>query len=745
MPNRVMSLRNPWLWTIATILAFAALLAILVQDSNRATDRREYAGARRVASLKIINAAQSVLSTLRSAETGQRGYLLTNDPNFLAPYRVAEKQISRDIDRLSELTQRNPLQQRQVMVLHRLSEAKFDEMGITIELARAGRVEEARALVVTAVGKNLMDQARNTIATLLAEERRTLRQREIDVVRATSAYRTRIAMLAASIVLLFVAAALSGIFSMRKVREAARDARARMRAEQEANTTLRELDRLWNLSAEFLCVSDRQGKILRINPSCAATLGERQDDLIGTHLRDRFHPDDERRTLEAFSLKHGGVMTEPVETRVRHKDGSYRIFCWRMLADGDVVFGTARDITEERAAEDALKASQAQLQQSQKMEAVGQLTGGIAHDFNNMLAIVIGALDMLKRRLSDADTQTVKLLDGAAEGASRAAGLTRQLLAFSRQAPLAPSAIDVNALTKRMTELLSRTLGEGVALETVLAGGLWPGFADPSQLESALVNLAVNARDAMEGRGKLTIETANCHLDDEYVRTADGISAGQYVLLAVSDTGPGMPPEVIAKAFDPFFTTKPAGKGTGLGLSQIHGFVRQSGGHIRIYSEVGQGTTVKLYIPRARHAAQSAAAPAQHDELPLAREGETILLVEDEDRVREMGAEALRSLGYGVHHAASADEALRLLELLPQPTLLFTDIVMPGKTGRELADEAVRRWPDLKILYTTGYTRNAVIHNGMIDEGVALLGKPFTIDQLARKVRAVLDGHGQNR
>jgi signal transduction histidine kinase/ActR/RegA family two-component response regulator len=397
--------------------------------------------------------------------------------------------------------------------------------------------------------------------------------------------------------------------------------------------------------------------------------------------------------------------------------------------------------------------AEAQLRQMQKMESIGQLTGGIAHDFNNMLAIVTGSLDMAKRRLTGQEhPKVLACIDNAAEGARRAAVLTARLLAFSRQQPLEPQAIDANKLVAGMSELLSRTIGEHIHVETVLGAGLWHAFADPAQLENALINLAVNARDAMApdgpggGGGKLTIETANTHLDDHYARHNAEVRPGQYVMISVSDTGTGMAPEVIERAFDPFYTTKAVGAGTGLGLSQVFGYVRQSGGHVKIYSEPGQGTAIKLYLPRHLGAA---VAPAEErfpaEAMPMGRPDLTVLVVEDEEQVRAMTVDALRELGYGVVQAENGDAALLELAALPQVDLLFTDIVMPGMNGRELADRVREERPATRILFTTGYTRNAVVHNGMLDAGVAFLAKPFTIDQLARKVAEVLEGAGANR
>ncbi|CCJ06998.1 Two-component sensor hybrid histidine kinase [Methylocystis sp. SC2] len=382
-----------------------------------------------------------------------------------------------------------------------------------------------------------------------------------------------------------------------------------------------------------------------------------------------------------------------------------------------------------------------QLRQSQKMQAVGQLTGGLAHDFNNMLAVIVGCLNLLKRTMARGEVDKDGLIDKAMECVDRAAALTHRLLAFSRQQPLAPQTVDANKLVGGMAEMIRRTLGEAVNVETVLASGVWRIHVDPNQLESALLNLAVNARDAMNDEGKVTIETSNAYIDDHYAREHAEVKEGQYVLVAVSDTGAGMPPEVIAKAFEPFFTTKGPGKGTGLGLSQVFGFVKQSGGHIKIYSELGQGTTVKIYLPRFVGEGEVAAPIHQANQLQRAMRGSPemlILVVEDEDRMRSVAVAMFKDLGYSVLAAGNAAEALALINANPHIDLLFTDIVMPDMNGRALAEEALRRRPDLKVVFTTGFSRNAVIHNGVLDRGVNFLPKPFSIEQLAQKMSAVL-------
>jgi len=386
------------------------------------------------------------------------------------------------------------------------------------------------------------------------------------------------------------------------------------------------------------------------------------------------------------------------------------------------------------------EAAETQVRQMQKIEALGQLTGGIAHDFNNMLAIIMGSLEMANRRLDKGRTNITDLLDSAMDGAHRAATLTHQLLAFSRQQPLAPAISDINGIVSHMAEILRRTLGETISLECVLAGGVWRTRVDPGQLENAILNLAVNARDAMPGGGRLTVETQNARLDDEYAAAQTEVAAGQYVLIAVTDTGTGMGAEIVARAFDPFFTTKEKGRGTGLGLSQVYGFIKQSGGHIKIYSEPGHGTSVKIYLPRfTGDFAVAATVPEVEPEVPAGSPAEIVLLVEDDDAVRKVHVKMLRGLNYTVRHANGGPEALKMIREQPGIKLLFTDVVMPGMSGRQLADEAKRMAPDVKILFTTGYTANAIVHNGVIDADVDLLQKPFAFDMLARKVRTVLD------
>ena len=382
------------------------------------------------------------------------------------------------------------------------------------------------------------------------------------------------------------------------------------------------------------------------------------------------------------------------------------------------------------------------LRHAQKMEAIGQLTGGVAHDFNNLLTIISGNIEIAQRSLATwSETSRERLtraIGNAAGGAQRAAMLTQRLLAFARRQPLDPRLTNVNQLIGGMGEFFRRTVGENIDLEIIGGAGLWQVEVDPNQMEAAILNLVVNAKDAMADTGKLTIETSNAFIDESYSQQNAAIPVGQYVQICVVDSGSGMSREVQEKAFDPFFTTKQPGQGTGLGLSQVYGFVKQSGGHVKIYSEVDEGTTIKIYLPRAR----AAASGTRESELPLVGSlgSETILVVEDEADVRSYLAETLRDLNYRVLEAADGAAALALFDAKPfHIDLLVTDIVMPGMNGRQLADELYHRQSSLKVLFITGYSRDAIVHQGRLDPGVSLLQKPLTQVMLAAKIREILD------
>jgi PAS domain S-box-containing protein len=505
--------------------------------------------------------------------------------------------------------------------------------------------------------------------------------------------------------------------------------------EQRVAERSRELDRIFRLSTDVLTVTDADAKFVSLSPAWERITGFPVADSIGRSLLDFVHPDDLAVTIEAGERLATGVAVAGFEHRTRRADGSWCWLAWRAAprdADG-MTYGVGRDITAE-------KASEEQLRQSQKMEVVGQLTGGIAHDFNNLLTIIMGSLELLQRGLAGADARSLRRIDAAMDGARRAAALTHRLLAFARRQPLEPKPIEPNRLVAGMSDMISRVLGEHIALEFVNAAGVWRVQVDVNQLENSILNLAVNARDAMQDGGHLTIETQNVHLDDAYVATRPDVLPGQYVMIAVTDTGSGMTEEVKAKVFEPFFTTKPQGQGTGLGLAQVYGFIRQSNGHVAIYSEPGQGTSVKLYLPRLRGAAPAEAAAAEPEPARPARTGETILVVEDEENVRNFSVEVLQEAGYRVLAAENASGAQKILDSAGRIDMLFTDVVLTGgMNGRALADQVAALRPGISILFTTGYTRNAIIHHGRLDEGIDFLGKPFTASALTQMVRRLLD------
>jgi PAS domain S-box-containing protein len=511
--------------------------------------------------------------------------------------------------------------------------------------------------------------------------------------------------------------------------------RVRERAQALAATEQRHRD-LVGLMQEAIWVHS-EGKIVYANPAAVRFFSAgRVEDLIGRPSIGWVHPDDrERAAVRTEQLMAAPCSVSVTEMRLVALDEKVRtaaVHAVSFLQDGKIhVMASALDVT-------ALREAENQLHQSQKMESVGQLTGGIAHDFNNLLTVVIGSLDTALEK-SPADLRPP--LQAALGASERGAALIRQMLAFSRRQILAPEPIDLGGLVEGMEDLLRRTLGEEVEIELKPAARLWPALADKGQVESALLNLAINARDAMAPGGKLTIETRNAHLDDDYVRINPEVAPGDYVMLAVTDTGSGMPPEVIARAFEPFFTTKATGKGTGLGLSMIYGFAKQSGGHLKIYSEVGHGTTIRLYMPR--HMAQAPSAGVAKASEPAGHAGgrETILVVEDDPMVRGLVTTRLLELGYRILEAAEGASALKILESAAAIDLLLTDVVLPGAmTGRALGGAAKRLRPRLKILYSSGYTRNSIDHQGKLDPGVQFLPKPFRRAELAAKVREVLDG-----
>jgi PAS domain S-box-containing protein len=508
---------------------------------------------------------------------------------------------------------------------------------------------------------------------------------------------------------------------------------------QRVEEKTRERDRIWNVSQDLLVVADRSGIWRTVNPAWTRTLGWSEPELLNRTSQWLEHPDDNGVTRAEVEKLGARETTVRFESRFRHKDGSYRWLSWTGVADRDHIYAVARDVTAEKAAAERLKATEEALLQSQKMEAVGQLTGGIAHDFNNLLTGIVGSLDLLQTRLNQGRTDNVaRYINAAMTSANRAAALTHRLLAFARRQPLIPKSVDANQLVVSLEDLLRRTIGETIDLAIVASDDLWGTLCDPNQLESALLNLAINARDAMPDGGKLTISTANARLDSVTADTP-ALSPGDYICIGVADTGVGMSAEVAARAFDPFFTTKPIGQGTGLGLSMIYGFARQSNGHVTIDSKLGQGTSVRLYLPRhhgdsaAEHA--SAARAAEH-----AATGETVLVVEDEPVVRGVILEMLGERGFRTLEAVDGPSGLQILRDHERIDLLVTDVGLPGMNGRQLADQARETRPGLKILFITGYAESVAIADGFLQPGMEMITKPFDLEHLSQRIRAMISG-----
>ena len=504
-----------------------------------------------------------------------------------------------------------------------------------------------------------------------------------------------------------------------------------------------ERDRLWTLSADALARADYTGGLVAVNPAWTKILGWTEHELLTNPYADIINPDDVEATVSALTRMGETGQPTRFENRVLSKPGNWTPMGWTVTPEPDGVFFIAvgRDLTEDKAREAALAQTQEALRQSQKMEAVGQLTGGIAHDFNNLLAGISGALELLSKRLSEGRLNGMERYIDAAQGsAQRAASLTQRLLAFSRRQTLDPKPTDVNRLINGMEDLIRRSAGPDVEVEVIGAGGLWATRVDPSQLENALLNLCINGRDAMApDGGRLTIETSNKWLDERAARERE-LPPGHYVSLSVTDTGSGMSPEVQAQAFDPFFTTKPLGQGTGLGLSMIHGFVRQSGGQVRIHSELGKGTTLSLYLPRYQGSVETGedlAATA----IAEGGHGETVLIIDDEETVRMLVAEVLGEAGYNVIEAPDGPSGLDILRSERRIDLLVSDVGLPGgMNGRQVADAARVTRPDLKVLFITGYAENAAVGNGLLAPGMEVLTKPFVMGDLAAKVHDMMEG-----
>ena len=502
-----------------------------------------------------------------------------------------------------------------------------------------------------------------------------------------------------------------------------------------------ERDQVWQASSDLLCVANLDGYLVSLNPAWPRTLGWTEAEMLARPFIDFVHPDDIAATLAAAGGLSRGEPQLTFENRYRHKDGSDVWLSWNAVSRDGLVYASVRDVTEVKRQAEALARTEEALRQSQKMEAVGQLTGGLAHDFNNLLAGISGSLELMQTRMTQGRLGELDRYMTVAQGAAkRAAALTHRLLAFSRRQTLDPKPTNVNRLVTDMEELIRRTVGPSIHLEVVGLSGVWPALIDPGQLENALLNLCINARDAMPDGGRITIETANKWIDDAGSRRHD-LPPGQYLSVCVTDTGTGMSPDLMAKVFEPFFTTKPLGEGTGLGLSMVYGFARQSGGQVRLYSEVGEGTTVCLYLPRHYGEASEDDVARRLAEVGRAGQGETVLIVDDEPSVRMLVTEVLEDLGYTAIEAADSAAGLKVLQSDVRIDLLVTDVGLPGgMNGRQMADAGRERRPDLKVLFITGYAENAVLGNGHLLPGMQVLTKPFVLETLATRIKDLISG-----
>ncbi|HZC17402.1 MAG TPA: response regulator [Caulobacteraceae bacterium] len=725
-------LRSHWLSLaapVALLVVLAAMTVFLAIDHLALTRT----GQGRVNhSRDVIETTQSLFTAAVEVESAQRAYAFNGDARYLDHFDADSAAVASTGAALRALVKDNPEQTARVARLLDSLNQRVAVSRARVALYRAGQVDAARNGDQGA-GKTAMDRARAAVAEIMAAEdtllaRRTARANRYEFIGFV------IAISLGGLAILGLAAQLAAmVLATRRLEHEVSDRQAAEAAQRDSEARYQAI---FANSTDMLSVIDVSPDgglhIAAINPAYEAALGAKNEAVRGLELH-QIARGPQLKALVAHLQRviEGGA---PAFTRDRITlPGGQRIWESIMVpvrgAGGRIerVVGSARDVTDREQAQERLR-------QAQRMEAVGHLTGGVAHDFNNILQVIRGNLELIAAKVKDAEAS--QRITNALHGANRAAALTRQLLAFARRQPLEPRVVNLGRQMTDMAEMLRRTLGERIEVETVIAGGLWNTLVDPTQVESAVLNLALNARDAMPDGGRLTIEITNAALDEAYARQQQDLAPGQYVLLAVSDTGHGMTRETLSKVFEPFFTTKGEEKGTGLGLSMVYGFVRQSNGHVQIYSEPDHGTTVKIYLPRSR---QPTAAIEQASIGSIAGRSEVILVVEDDDLVRASAVGLLRDLGYTCVHACDGAAALEVLKSGGKVDLLFTDVVMPGPVkSRDLAREALRLRPGLPVLFTSGYTENAIVHHGRLDEGVQLLSKPYTREDLARRIRVLL-------
>jgi signal transduction histidine kinase/CheY-like chemotaxis protein len=697
--NRLVLLAAVPLFLVLALVAFLAIRFAADEHQAQAMVRHTY---------QVIGQLGRILGDARDAETGQRGFLLTGDPRFLDPYRQGRSQIEADLTNFRAMTRDNPVQQARARALEEMIRARLSAFDASLSAGTGRANPSPQLLAALEEGKRRMDQLRREVGGGILAEQSLLAARERERGETENlevAFAIGAGALALGILLIAAALLVRNNVSLEKAERARAGEAAVLRATLE---TVREGigyfsadQRLSASNASFFSLLDlAAGTGDATLPGLRKAAGSGGDQIFSppTGGADMLHLARGARRLDIYKA--------PVST-------------------GGFLIGVV-DQTDRLAAE-------AVVRQAQKMEAIGHLTGGVAHDFNNLLQIISANLELAAT--GTRDPRLAERLQNAVGAVARGSRLTAQLLAFARRQALEPRSVDLSRVLRDMSDMLRRTLGDNIEIETVIAGGLWNTLADPGQVENMLLNLAINARDAMPDGGKLTLEVANAYLDDSYAAAHAEVASGQYVMLAVTDTGCGMPPEVLARVFEPFFTTKAEGKGTGLGLAQAYGFTKQSGGHINIYSEPGHGTTVKIYLPRTRREADALGAQPN---MPVVGGAEHILVVEDDEGVRAAVTDMLGELGYRVSRAGGAQAALEILKT-ETPDLIFTDVVMPGPIAtREFTRRAQALCPGVAVLYTSGYTHNAIVHNGKLDDDAALLSKPYRKDQLARKLREVL-------
>ncbi len=703
-------------FSIALVAVLLAALTGAIVFTNKALENNKDLSGWVSHTYEVIETANQVLTDLVEAETSRRGYMMSPQEIYLDSYERNTAEARAGIDLLERLIADNPEQRGQMHVVRDLVNRRLGEMSEGLQRASEQGLSAGIAHMNESETRAAITQSREAILQLVATETNLLNERKSAAELAVD--RTQIWTLA--ILLIAAIGILVTLYMLTRSNNRLNRTQALLSAQ--ATTLQRTLD----TCSEGIAAFDSSGRMATYNRNFFSLLDYPEDLGKQRAMFDEFTKFDNRRAADLLSKV--SVNVDATAKQRTTYGGRFLELYRNPMPDGGFLV-VCEDLTAHHHAN-------AILRQSQKMDAIGHLTGGIAHDFNNLLQVISSNLTLLQRDIAQTP-KAAQRYNHATMAVERGAKLTRQLLAFARRQPLEPHAINLSRIIGDTTELLRHTIGEEIEIETVVAGGLWNTLVDPTQVENVIVNLSINARDAMPDGGKLTIELANAYLDETYAAKHVEVTAGQYVMLAVSDSGTGMTPEVAERAFEPFFTTKGAQRGTGLGLSQVYGFVKQSGGHIKLYTELGHGTTFKIYLPRTR----------QPDEFsdsvsltPIAGGSETVLVVEDDETVRAAACDMLAEMGYTILQANNPDSALAVLRSGAPIDLLFTDVVMPGNIStRDMARAAKEIYPHMQVLFTSGYTSNSIVHDGRLDEGVSLLSKPYTKDELARKIRSVFE------